>query len=218
MCGIVGYIGKRKATPILLDGLKRLEYRGYDSAGLSVMDDNFQIKTLKSAGKVNALETLISDNFPSGNVGIAHTRWATHGIPSKNNAHPHFDCKKEIFIAHNGIIENYRELKEKLEKEGHIFSSETDSEVLAHLIEKFFRKNLEEAVTKALKIIKGTYGLVVISSRDPNKIVVARNSSPIIIGVGNNEFIVASDASAILTHTKQVIYLNDGEIASIDLK
>lgn len=216
MCGIIGYIGSKKAAPILLDGLKRLEYRGYDSAGLSVINDNCLITTLKSLGKVDALDSLVNKNPPDGNMGIAHTRWATHGIPSEKNAHPHFDCKKEFFIVHNGIIENYRELKERLIEEGHIFTSETDSEVLAHLVEKFFTGNLEEAVGEALRIVKGTYGFVIISPKDLNKIVVARNSSPIIIGMGDGEFIVASDASAILTHTKQVIYLNDGEIATIN--
>lgn len=216
MCGIIGYIGNKKAVPILLEGLKRLEYRGYDSAGLSVIDDNSQVSTLKSVGKVSALENLIRNSDLSGNVGIAHTRWATHGVPSENNAHPHSDCKKEVFVVHNGIIENYRELKDKLIKEGHVFSSETDSEVLAHLIEKFFNGNLEEAVIKALKVVKGTYGLLVISQNDPGKIIVARNSSPIVIGMGEKEFIVASDASAILSHTKQFVYLNDGEIAVIN--
>ncbi|MEK7195979.1 MAG: glutamine--fructose-6-phosphate transaminase (isomerizing) [Patescibacteria group bacterium] len=213
MCGIVGYIGNRKAAPILMDGLKRLEYRGYDSAGLSVADGDSQIKTLRSVGKVSSLERLVSSSPLNGSVGIAHTRWATHGIPSERNAHPHSDCKAKIFLAHNGIVENYRELKERLINEGHTFSSDTDSEVIAHLIEKFFVDNLEEAVAEALKTITGTYGLVVISQKDPNKIVVARNSSPIIIGLGEGEFIVASDASAILTHTKQVVYLNDGEMA-----
>lgn len=213
MCGIVGYIGNKKAVPILVDGLRRLEYRGYDSAGLSVVDEDFQIKTLRSVGKVSSLEEMVNGSSSNGKVGIAHTRWATHGIPSERNAHPHSDCRAEIFLAHNGIVENYRELKEKLIDEGHTFSSDTDSEVIAHLIEKFFAGNLEEAVAETLKTITGTYGLVVISKKDPNKIVVARNSSPIIIGMGEGEFIVASDASAILTHTKQVIYLNDGEMA-----
>ncbi len=216
MCGIVGYKGDKQAAPILLDGLKRLEYRGYDSAGLNVIDGNAVAKTVKSVGKVSALEELAKNADLNGNIGIAHTRWATHGIPSQKNAHPHSDCKEEIFIVHNGIVENYRELKEQLVKEGHVFSSETDSEVIAHLVEKFFKTDLEDAVIEALKIVKGTYGLIVISKKEPGTMVVARNSSPIVIGMGNNEFVVASDASAILTHTKQVAYLNDGEAAVID--
>lgn len=217
MCGIVGYIGENKATPILIEGLKRLEYRGYDSAGISVINENGGVKTVKKIGRIENLEKNIAqDNEIDGFCGIAHTRWATHGIVNELNAHPHFDCAKNIFLVHNGIIENYSELKEKLIKEGHKFVSQTDTEVVAHLIEKFFDGNLEMAVIQTLKNIKGTYGLAVISKKDPNKIVVAKNSSPLIVGLGENEFIVASDASAILSYTKQVIYLNDGEIAVIN--
>ncbi|MBI3638140.1 glutamine--fructose-6-phosphate transaminase (isomerizing) [Candidatus Wolfebacteria bacterium] len=215
MCGIVSYVGNKKAAPLLLEGLRRLEYRGYDSSGISVSNDKNKITTVKAVGKVNNLISMVEEKTLEGNWGIAHTRWATHGPPTKNNAHPHFDCAKNIFLAHNGIIENYQELKEKLSKEGHIFISETDTEILAHLIEKFFENNLEKAVIKALKLVKGTYGLAVISASDPKKIVIARNSSPILIGVGNGEFVAASDASAILAHTNKVIYLNDGEIAVI---
>ncbi len=218
MCGIVGYLGKKEASPLILEGLKRLEYRGYDSAGLSVADKNNKITTLKTVGKIDNLVSLAEKRKPKGCWGIGHTRWATHGGVSKENAHPHWDCQKNIFLVHNGIIENYRELKEKLTKEGHKFLSETDTEILAHLIEKFFRGNLEEAVIKALKLIKGTYGLAVISGNDPEKIVAARNSSPILIGVSDGEGIVASDASAILAHTKKVVYLNDGEVAIITPK
>lgn len=218
MCGIVGYLGKKQAAPLLLEGLRRLEYRGYDSAGLSVANNKNGITTLKTVGKIDALADLLGKKMPKGNWGIGHTRWSTHGAPTKKNAHPHFDCQKNIFLAHNGIIENYRQLKEKLIKEGHKFLSQTDTEILAHLIEKFFRGNLEEAVIKALKLVKGTYGLAIISKKDPEKIVVARNSSPILIGVGTGEYFVASDASAILTHTQKVIYLNDGEIAVITPK
>ncbi|MBU4284837.1 glutamine--fructose-6-phosphate transaminase (isomerizing) [Patescibacteria group bacterium] len=218
MCGIIGYLGKKEATSLILDGLKRLEYRGYDSAGLSVGSENNKIITLKTMGKIDNLINLTEKKKPKGCWGIGHTRWATHGSVTKENAHPHWDCQKNIFLVHNGIIENYRELKEKLIKEGHKFLSETDTEVLAHLIEKFFRGNLEEAVIRALKLIKGTYGLAVISRDDPEKIVAARMSSPILIGVSDGESIVASDASAILAHTKKVVYLNDGEIAIITPK
>ena len=217
MCGIVGYIGKNKAIPILIEGLKRLEYRGYDSAGVSIVDDKGNIKTVKRVGRIENLEKALNqENQIDSFCGIAHTRWATHGIVNELNAHPHFNCQKNIFLVHNGIIENYSELKEKLIKEGHKFVSQTDTEVIAHLIEKFFDDNLETAVIQALKNMKGTYGLAVISQKDPYKIVVAKNSSPLIVGLGENEFIVASDASAILTYTKQAVYLNDGEVAVIN--
>ncbi len=216
MCGIVGYIGKKEAASLLIEGLRRLEYRGYDSAGLSIVDANNGIKTIKRVGKIENLERAVSETGTlNGSYGIAHTRWATHGEVNESNAHPHLDCKKNIILVHNGIIENYRELKEKLEKEGHKFSSKTDTEILAHLIEKFFDGNLEDATLKALKLIKGTYGLAIMSRQDPQKIVVDRNSSPLVIGLGENEYIVASDASAILTHTKEVIYMDDQEIAVI---
>jgi glucosamine--fructose-6-phosphate aminotransferase (isomerizing) len=218
MCGIIGYLGKKQAAHLLLEGLRRLEYRGYDSSGVSVVNDKNKIVTLKAVGKIDNLANLLEKKMPKGNLGIGHSRWASHGGVTEKNAHPHFDCQKNIFLVHNGIIENYRELKEKLIKEGHKFISETDTETISHLIEKFFRGNLEEAVIKALKLVKGTYGLAIISKSDPQKIVVARNSSPILIGLGDNEYFVASDASAILTHTRKVIYLNDGEIAIITPK
>lgn len=217
MCGIIGYIGKNNTVPILIEGLKRLEYRGYDSAGISIVDENNNIKIVKKIGKIENLEkALRAQAGISGFCGIAHTRWATHGVVNEINSHPHFDCRKNIFLVHNGIIENYSELKEKLIKEGHRFISQTDTEVVAHLIEKFFDGNLEKAVIRALKSVKGAYGLAVISKKDPNKIVVAKNSSPLLIGLGENEFIVASDASAIMAHTKQVVYLSDGEIAVVN--
>ncbi|TRZ64223.1 MAG: glutamine--fructose-6-phosphate transaminase (isomerizing) [Spirochaetia bacterium] len=215
MCGIIGYIGNKKAAPLLLGGLRRLEYRGYDSAGIAVVEKRGEAKVFKSVGKIDFLCGVIGENLPEGNRGIAHTRWATHGGVTVANAHPHFDCEENIFLVHNGIIENYRELKENLLKEGHKFRSETDTEILVHLIEKFFNGDLEHAVIKALKEIRGTYGIIVLDKRNPDKLVVARNSSPIIIGVGDNEFIVASDASAILEHTKEIVYLNDGEMAVI---
>lgn len=218
MCGIVGYIGNKQALPILIDGLKRLEYRGYDSAGVSIL--NKGISCIKLAGRIADLENKIKNRSLKGNLGISHTRWATHGRPTSKNAHPHWDCKKEIFVVHNGIIENYKILKEKLEKEGHRFNSETDTEVLPHLIEKFFPSTgsgqvLEEAVRKALKLVKGTYGIAVISKKDPNKIVIARNSSSLLVGIGKDEYIIASDTSAVVGYTKNVVYLNDGEIGII---
>jgi glucosamine--fructose-6-phosphate aminotransferase (isomerizing) len=212
MCGIIGYIGKKPAFPILLSGLKRMEYRGYDSFGFSILDGEKPF-LFKKIGKISQFE----QNFPNprGEVGIAHTRWATAGEVTEANAHPHFDCHKEIFLVHNGIIENHQEIRERLIKEGHKFTSECDTEVLCHLIEKYFEGNLEEAVRKALREVRGAYGIAVISKKDPQKIVVARFSSPILLGIGQNEFLVASDPAAIITHTRQVINLDDNEIAVI---
>ena len=212
MCGIVGYIGNKEASPILLSGLKRMEYRGYDSYGFCFLNDN-KANLFKRVGKIdNTEEEFLSKDF-KGQIGIGHSRWATTGLVTEENAHPHSDCKSEIFVVHNGIIENYKELKAKLIKEGHVFKSETDTEIIAHLIEKYFVSNLEEAVGKALRDVRGTYGLAVISTKDPEKIVAARMSSPLIIGVGVDEFLVASDPSAIITRTRQIINLDDGEIA-----
>ena len=213
MCGIIGYIGNKNALPILIDGLKRLQYRGYDSSGVSVLGR--RISCVKLAGRIADLENRIQGKSIRGNLGIGHSRWSTHGAPTNRNSHPHWDCKKEIFVVHNGIIENYKTLKEKLEKEGHKFNSETDTEVIPHLIEKFFQNTLEEAVRKALKLVKGTYGIAVISKNDPQKIIIARNSSPLLVGIGKDEHIIASDASAVVGHTKNVVYLNDGEIGVI---
>jgi len=215
MCGIVGYIGNKNAVSVGLDGLKHLEYRGYDSAGMTAMGSRSRIFCEKLAGRVTDLEQKLQNKNIKSNIAIFHTRWATHGKPTSKNAHPHWDCKKEIFVVHNGIIENYKALKEKLEKEGHKFSSETDTEVLSHLIEKFFQDNLEEAVRKTLKLVRGTYGLAVISKNDPDKIVIARNSSPLLVGIGKDEYIVASDASAVVGYTKNVVYLNDREVGVI---
>jgi glucosamine--fructose-6-phosphate aminotransferase (isomerizing) len=221
MCGIVGYISKKENPNSLrlgIEALRRLEYRGYDSSGFAAWDKNKkEIVSLKAVGKISKLEEKIGDNhkFSSTNPIILHTRWATTGEVTESNAHPHHDCKKNIWLVHNGIIENHKSLKDKLEKEGHKFYSETDTEVIAHLIEKFFQGNLEEAVKKALPYIRGTYGLVVISKEDPDKIVAARLSSPLLIGLGENEYLVASDPSAVISHTKKVIYLDDGEIVTI---
>ncbi len=214
MCGIIGYLGQQPAKDILLEGLKKLEYRGYDSAGLCILNDgHFFID--KKVGPVAQLEQSVANQEIIGTIGIAHTRWATHGAPSEKNAHPHFDCQGQIAVVHNGIIENYQALKEVLISEGHQFQSETDSEVLAHLIEKFYAGNLETAVAKALALVEGSYGLVALSIKE-NKLVAVRQSSPLIIGVGEGETFVASDIPAILNHTKQVIYLNDNDLAIID--
>ncbi len=210
MCGIVAYLGKKNAEPILIDGLKKLEYRGYDSAGVCLLNEgNFYSAKVK--GRVSELEKLAS-KLEKSCIGIAHTRWATHGEPNEVNAHPHFDCKNEIAVVHNGIIENHNSLKEILEKEGHVFVSKTDSEVLSHLIEKFYTDNLEKAVISALKLVEGTLGIAVICKKE-NKIVAARRGSPIVLGIGKNENIIASDAVAVMPYTKKVIYLNDNEIA-----
>ncbi len=212
MCGIVGYIGEKGATPLLIEGLKRLEYRGYDSAGVAVMNGG-GVETRKAAGKISRLEAAIASTPVHGNLGIAHTRWATHGQPNECNAHPHIDCKGHIAVVHNGIIENATTLRLHLQGLGHKFVSETDTEVIAHLIEEAFDGNLEDAVRDALKKIEGTYGIAVVSSEDSNKIVAARKGSPLLIGLGDGEYYVASDAAAILAHTREVIYLDDGDLA-----
>ncbi|HVE77456.1 MAG TPA: glutamine--fructose-6-phosphate transaminase (isomerizing), partial [Gemmatimonadaceae bacterium] len=214
MCGIVGYVGAKVATPLLIDGLKRLEYRGYDSAGVAIMNGK-GVETRKAAGKIAMLEAVLTGNPVSGTTGIAHTRWATHGAPNECNAHPHVDCSGKLAVVHNGIIENATPLRKMLEQHGHRFVSETDTEVLAHLIEASFSGNLEEAVIEALHLVEGTYGIAVISELDPNKIVAARKGSPLLIGLGREENYIASDVAAILKHTRDVIYLDDGELAVI---
>ncbi|HHE67547.1 MAG TPA: glutamine--fructose-6-phosphate transaminase (isomerizing) [Candidatus Parcubacteria bacterium] len=216
MCGIVGYIGEKQDIMIGLQALRRMEYRGYDSAGVAWFNpEKKEIFCQKAIGKIDNLEEkLRSCSLELRGVPfVCHTRWASAGRVTEENAHPHHDCKKEIFVVHNGIIENYKELKEKLTAKGHHFSSETDTEVLAHLIEEYFQGNLEEAVRRALKEVRGTYGIAVISKRDPQKIVSARLSSPLILGINQNEFLVASDPTAIITHTRQIITLDDNEIA-----
>ncbi|MEK9175276.1 MAG: glutamine--fructose-6-phosphate transaminase (isomerizing) [Patescibacteria group bacterium] len=216
MCGIVGYVGKKDALPIVVNGLKQLEYRGYDSAGVVLWDGN-QLRMKKSAGRVAMLEQELLQKSWHGSVAIAHTRWATHGKPLERNAHPHTDCSNDICVVHNGIIENFAVLKEVLEREGHIFKSETDSEVLAHLIERAFLMggdvvSLKDAVSEGLRHVSGTFGMAVISSRDPNIIVAARRGSPLIVGIGEDEYLVASDVSAIVGSTKKIIYLHDNEM------
>lgn len=213
MCGIVGYLGKKSATPILLSGLKRLEYRGYDSAGICVLE-NGALKTFKKEGPIKMLAAELDKQSLDGQIGIAHTRWATHGRPNEVNAHPHYDCQHKIAVVHNGIVENFEGLKILLEKEGHKIVSETDSEIIAHLIEKFYRGNLEQAVLEAVKLLEGTFGLAVISASE-HKLVAARRGSPLILGIGPDEIFIASDASAIIEYTNQVVYLEDNEIATI---
>ncbi|NQV11749.1 glutamine--fructose-6-phosphate transaminase (isomerizing) [Candidatus Uhrbacteria bacterium] len=215
MCGIVGYFGKKEAQPVLMEGLRRLEYRGYDSAGIATMEGDV-IRITRSVGKVSELAALIKEGDQS-NVGIAHTRWATHGKPTESNAHPHRSNDGKVAVVHNGIIENYKELKEMLQRSGATFVSETDTEVIAHLIRHELSSgiNLVDATRTALVQLKGTYGIIVMSSEYPDYIVAARMGSPLILGVGDNEHYIASDASAILRYTRQMVYLDDGEIAVV---
>ncbi len=214
MCGIIAYVGKQAARGILLEGLKRLEYRGYDSSGIAVL--NAQPYLRKAVGKVAALEQRVRNDNPEGAVGIAHTRWATHGKPTEANAHPHLDCAGRIFLVHNGIIENYQALKKRLLASGHTFRSETDTEVLPHLIEELYQGNLETAVQKALLQVQGTYGIAVLHTAHPDQIIVARRGSPIILGIGKDESLAASDVSALAQHTDQVVYLEDNEVARLE--
>jgi glucosamine--fructose-6-phosphate aminotransferase (isomerizing) len=219
MCGIVGYIGKAAAPPILINGLRRLEYRGYDSAGLAIVEDN-KIIVAKAPGKVVSLSDRARDTWPTErfsqvSYGIAHTRWATHGPPTEVNAHPHLDQSGDIALVHNGIIENYRSLRARLEAKGHIFLSETDTEVLSHLIGDRYDGDLFQAVCDALHLVEGTFGIAVISAKEPGKIITARRGSPIVLGIGEGETIIASDAAAILAHTQRVIYLDDNDIAIV---
>jgi glutamine---fructose-6-phosphate transaminase (isomerizing) len=234
MCGIVGYIGHREATPILLEGLKRLEYRGYDSAGLALLEPidtastngdgrvsrkNSQLVVQKCKGKVTELESLTRRSPKHATIGIGHTRWATHGIPSDSNSHPHMDQDEKLAIIHNGIIENYAAIKATLQQRGHEFKSQTDTEVLAHLIGEFYKdgRSLTEAVRLALNEVVGAYGIAVIAKDSPNEIVCARNGSPLVIGIGDDdEYFIASDATAIVAHTRHVVYLGDNEIATIN--
>ncbi len=214
MCGIVGYIGTKNSVPILIDGLKRLEYRGYDSAGIGIIDTESPI-VIKNKGKVSLLEDKVNELVLNSNIGIGHTRWATHGIPNEQNAHPHTNTNKTLFIIHNGIIENFQVLKNNLISLGYKFESDTDSEVFAHLIDSFLNKgyDLSKSVQMALNEVNGTYGLAVIYSKEPDKLIAARKGSPLVIGLGEGENFIASDVSAILAHTKNVIYLDDGEFA-----
>ena len=214
MCGIVGYIGENDALPILIGGLKKLEYRGYDSSGVALINDG-KIETVRASGKISALEAKIKEHPLHGHIGIAHTRWATHGAPTEENAHPHQSFDGNISIVHNGIIENYAVLKKKLQSEGIEFKSETDTEVVAHLIARYYKGNLKEAVLKAISLIEGTFGLAVICRDEPGTLIGARRGSPLILGIGQDEFYLASDVSAIIMHTQKVVYLDDNDIVEI---
>ena len=214
MCGIVGYVGSRSCLPILIEGLKRLEYRGYDSAGIAIQE-NGHLKIVKAAGKIRVLESRLSGARPEGRSGIAHTRWATHGEPNDTNAHPHTDGSSKVALVHNGIIENYLVIKSVLEAEGHKFRTQTDTEVLAHLIEKYLKRglNLERAVGSALRQVEGTYGIAVMYEGEPGTVIGARKGSPLVVGIADGEYFLASDVSPIVEHTRQVVYLDDGEMA-----
>jgi len=213
VCGIVGYIGPRKAVPIILDGLKRLEYRGYDSAGLAVLEDGNCLAVRRASGKLRNLEEVLKLSPVDGAYGIGHTRWATHGRPTEENAHPHRDCHGDIVVVHNGIVENYLALKQQLTGEGHKFVTETDTEVIAHLVEKHYEGNLENAVRDAVRQLTGVFALSVISRKDPNKIVAARSGPPVVVGLRDGEYFVASDVPAILSHTRDMFFLADGDVA-----
>src|SRR5437868_3085546 len=213
MCGIVGYIGPKKVVPVVIEGLRKLEYRGYDSAGIAVVNDG-KLEVRRAPGKLRNLEETLQKSPIEGTYGIGHTRWATHGRPTEENAHPHRDCTGQIVVVHNGIIENYLELKEQLQREGHKFVTETDTEIVAHLVEKNSKNApLEEAVRRSLKELRGIYSLVFMSAKDPHKIVAARMGPPSVIGLGDGEFFVASDIPALLEHTREIFFLADGDIA-----
>ncbi|MGV8017171.1 MAG: glutamine--fructose-6-phosphate transaminase (isomerizing) [Ignavibacteria bacterium] len=217
MCGIVGYIGRKNSLPIIIDGLKRLEYRGYDSAGVSIVKKDKSIISYKKAGKVDEMNNSIDKDAFTGNIGIGHTRWATHGVPNDTNAHPHSDMYGNIMIVHNGIIENYKYIKTKLLEEGYKFTTDTDTEVLANLMNYYFKQTneFEKAVRLALNDVEGTYGIACLCAEEPDKIIIARNGSPLLIGIGNDETIVSSDASAVINHTRNVVYLEEGDMAII---
>jgi glutamine---fructose-6-phosphate transaminase (isomerizing) len=221
MCGIVGYVGKKSVVPIIIEGLRRLEYRGYDSAGIAVAGNGDGLQLRRAEGKLRNLEEVIRQKPLDGTYGIGHTRWATHGRPTEENAHPHRDCTGKIVVVHNGIVENYLSLKKKLTEEGHKFTTETDTEIIAHLVEKYSassngrRPSLEDAVRQTVKQLNGVFALAVISSDEPNKIVAARNGPPAVIGLGNDEYFVASDVPAILNHTRDIFFLADGDMAVV---
>src|SRR6266404_813221 len=222
MCGIVGYVGKKQVVPVIIEGLRKLEYRGYDSAGIAVAGNGEGLQIRRAEGKLRNLEEVIRHKPLDGTYGIGHTRWATHGRPTEENAHPHRDCTGRIVVVHNGIVENYLSLKKKLIAEGHKFTTETDTEIIAHLVEKHYlqtgnghRPSLEEAVRKAVKELTGVFALVVIAIDEPNKIVAARNGPPVVIGLGKDEYFVASDVPALLDHTRDLFFLGDGDLAVI---
>lgn len=215
MCGIIGYIGDKEALPVLIQGLKKLEYRGYDSAGIAILNKENNLDIKKCKGRIKFLENIIKEKELSGNVGLGHTRWATHGRPNDINAHPHFSDNLEIAVVHNGIIENYLTIKDSLIAKGYTFKSETDTEVLPHLIKSNYKDNITEAVRESLTMVEGSYALGVISKNEPDKIVVSRCGSPLVIGIGEGEMYIASDIPALLKYTNKVIFLEESEIATI---
>jgi len=215
MCGIIGYLGPKSVVPVLLEGLKKLEYRGYDSAGIAVVDGS-RIHVKRVKGKIQSLEESLGRSPVAGSYGVGHTRWATHGRPSEENAHPHRDCTGQLVVVHNGIIENYLELKNALKQEGHAFRTETDTEIICHLIEKHFRGSLEEAVRTAAAELQGTFAIAVLAATDPDKIVAAKVGPPLVIGLGEGEFLVSSDVNPILAHTQRAVFLEDGEMAVME--
>src|SRR5207248_7989010 len=215
MCGIVGYVGDKQVVPLIIGGLRKLEYRGYDSAGIAVVDENHELKIRRAEGKLRNLEIALRENPLDGTYGVGHTRWATHGRPTEENAHPHRDCSGRVVIVHNGIIENYLELKDNLRKKDHRFATETDTEIIAHLIEEHLKggDNFEGAVRKTVHELRGIFSLSMLSADEPDTIISARLGPPVVIGIGDGEFFVASDVPAILEHTRDVFFLGDGEIA-----
>jgi glucosamine--fructose-6-phosphate aminotransferase (isomerizing) len=218
MCGIFGYVGDKECVSLLIEGLKKLEYRGYDSAGLATISDG-KLSISKSVGKITELEAEVKANPPAhSHIGIAHTRWATHGRPSHENSHPHTDCKGDIAVVHNGIIENYLALRRELANDGHKFTSVTDTEILAHLIEKNFEGDLEEAVRKSLKVIEGSFGIAVMHKDFPDKIIIAKRGSPLKVGLSENETFIASDIPALIKYTSKIIIMADDEMAVVTAK
>ncbi len=215
MCGIIGYVGSKEVVPIIVDGLKKLEYRGYDSAGIAVLEEG-KIKRRRVKGKISELEKSLNENPLKGHYGLGHTRWATHGRPSEENAHPHQDCTGSLVVVHNGIIENYLQLKNMLQEEGHTFQTETDTEVIAHLIEKYYQNSLEEAVKQALGMLIGDFAIAAVNVNEPEKIVAAKMGPPIVVGMGENEYFVCSDLNPLISHTKEIVFLEDGEMAVVE--
>jgi len=215
LCGIIGYLGEKPAAPILLEGLRRLEYRGYDSAGICVLTPEARLVVEKSPGRLDSLVEKLDGRAPEGSLGIGHTRWATHGRPTVSNAHPHLDCHQHLAVVHNGIIENYSSLKDELRKKGHHFHSETDTEVLCHLIEEYYEDDLLEALRKALGRIEGACAMAVIDRRQPDLLLGARLNAPLVVGLSKNGLFLASDIPAIMKYTRKVIILEEGEIAAL---
>ena len=217
MCGIIGYVGSKEVVPIIIEGLKKLEYRGYDSAGIAVFEEG-KINRRRVKGKIEELEKSLNIEPLKGRYGVGHTRWATHGRPSEENAHPHQDCTGSLVVVHNGIIENYLQLKNRLQQEGHAFQTETDTEVIAHLIEKYYENSLEEAVQRALGELQGDFAIAAVSVKDPEKIVAAKMGPPVVVGIGENEFFVCSDINPLISHTREIVFLEDGEMVVVEPK